>query len=327
MQDIFRWQLPLDISEHGHRIDAMIEFVHWFMVVLFIGWGIYFIYCLIRFRARAGHQPSTVFPKAKVTKWVEIGVVVIEVVLLIGFSFPIWADVRDVSNAPDPADATVVRVVAEQFAWNVHYPGEDGKFGRTDIHMMSGENPLGLDRSDANAKDDIFTVNQLHVPVKKPVLVYLTSKDVIHSFGLPMLRIKQDAIPGMRVPVWFTPTRTTADVQTDPGVTRSYSTGEANVPRLAASVAMEDAKNEDGDVIVTKGADLNEEALAKLREAGITQVTAAPRVPTEIACAQLCGLGHYRMRGEILIETETDFKAWMQTEIQLLEEEGDDEEW
>ena len=90
---------------------------------------------------------------------------------------------------------------------------------------------------------------------------------------------------------------------------------------------MEDAKNEDGDVIVTRGADLNEEALAKLREAGITQVTAAPRVPTEIACAQLCGLGHYRMRGEILIETETDFKAWMQTEIQLLEEEGDDEEW
>ena len=76
MQDIFRWQLPLDISEHGHRSDALIEFVHWFMAVLFIGWGIYFIYCLIRFRARAGHQPSTVLPKAKAAKWVEIGVVI-----------------------------------------------------------------------------------------------------------------------------------------------------------------------------------------------------------------------------------------------------------
>ncbi len=135
----------------------------------------------------------------------------------------------------------MVRVVAEQFAWNIHYPGPDGKFGRTDIKLVSADNPLGLDRTDPNAKDDITTINQLNLPTDRPVLVHLSSKDVIHSFGLYEMRVKQDAIPGMSIPVWFIPNRI----------------GEY-----------------------------------------------------EIACSQLCGLGHFRMRGFITIQSAADFKKW-----------------
>jgi hypothetical protein len=91
----------------------------------------------------------------------------------------------------------VIEVTAEQFAWNVHYPGPDGVFGKTDLSLLDVEtNPLGLDRKDPAAKDDITTLNQLYLPANKPVIVKLRSKDVIHSFNLPEFRVKQDAVPG-----------------------------------------------------------------------------------------------------------------------------------
>ena len=97
-------------------------------------------------------------------------------------------------------------MIAQQFAWNIHYPGVDGQFGRTDITLVDEEiNPIGLDRNGSGA-DDIVTLNQLHLPVNKQVMIYLSSKDVIHSFGLPEMRVKQDIIPGMEIPIYFTPT-------------------------------------------------------------------------------------------------------------------------
>ena len=75
------------------------------------------------------------------------------------YAIPAWA--TRVQNLPSETEAVVVRVVGEQFAWNVHYPGADGKFGRTDIKLVSADNPLGLDRTDPNAKDDITDINQL----------------------------------------------------------------------------------------------------------------------------------------------------------------------
>jgi cytochrome c oxidase subunit II len=112
------------------------------------------------------------------------------------------------------SQSTLVRVVAQQFAWNVWYPGADGVFGKQDTSLVDEEtNPLGLDRSDPAAKDDITLINQLHLPVNKPAIIHLSSKDVIHSFSLPHMRIKQDVIPGMRIPVWFVPTITTAEMR------------------------------------------------------------------------------------------------------------------
>jgi cytochrome c oxidase subunit 2 len=94
-------------------------------------------------------------------------VAVAEGILLIGFSIPLWA--KRVEDFPPREQSVVVRVVGEQFAWNIHYPGPDGKFGKTDIAKLDLQtNPLGLDRTDPDAKDDVVTLNQLHLPVNKP---------------------------------------------------------------------------------------------------------------------------------------------------------------
>jgi cytochrome c oxidase subunit 2 len=237
--------LPPQASAHAAQIDQMVVIIHWAMLLLFVGWGAFFISTLVRFRRSANPVANHNDVHAAWSKWVEAGVVVFEVVLLLGFAIPAWN--ARVAAFPAESESVVVRVVAEQFAWNIHYPGPDGLFGRTDIRLVSSENPLGLDRSDPDAKDDLTTINQLNLPVNTPAIVHLSSKDVIHSFALPQMRVKQDAIPGMVQNVWFTPT----------------STGEWEVP-----------------------------------------------------CSQLCGLGHYRMRGFYTIQTQAEFDAWKLEEAQ-----------
>ena len=235
----FLAMFPVQASTHAAEVDQMTVLVHWLMLVLFVGWGFFFLFVLFRFRKGANPKASYTGAHGKFAKSTEVGVALIEIALLVFYAIPAWA--TRVKAFPAESEAVVVRVIAEQFAWNIHYPGPDGKFGRTEIKLVSADNPIGLDRSDPAAKDDITTINQLNLPVDRPVLVYLSSKDVIHSFGLYEMRVKQDAIPGMNIPVWFIPNRI----------------GEY-----------------------------------------------------EIACSQLCGLGHFRMRGFISIQSAADYKKW-----------------
>lgn len=200
--------MPPDISEHGADIDQLIAVLHWFMAILFVGWGIFFVYCLVRFRQRSGQSATAAPIKAKPAKLVELAVVVFEAVLLLGFAIPIWAMVKNDIPPPTDKDVFRVRVVAEQFAWNFHYPGPDGEFGRiAPEYLDSAANPIGLDPGDPLGADDVVA-GELHFPVNKTVVAELSSKDVIHCLSLPVLRIKQDIIPGMRIPVWFKATET-----------------------------------------------------------------------------------------------------------------------
>lgn len=240
-----RW-MPVNAAEHGPALDQMSALVHWLMAVLFVGWGLYFIFVLFRFRAGRNDKASYAGSKSHVSTWLEIGVVVVEAIILVGFAIPAWA--RWVTPHADDADAVVVRVIGEQFAWNVHYPGPDGVFGAGDVNLIDATNPLGLDPEDPFGKDDITTINQLHLPVNRPATVLLGTKDVIHSFALPVMRVKQDAIPGTEIPVYFTPVKT--------------NEGER----------------------------------------------------WEIGCAQLCGLGHYRMRGFLTIHPPGEFETWLAEE-------------
>jgi len=196
--------LPTDVSEHGYQIDRLIHVMHWFMGVLFVGWGVFFMYCLIRFRQRSGHLASCDLIKAKPSKYSEIGVAIFEAVILVGFAMPVWASVK--LDLPKPEDNPArVRVLAEQFAWNFHYPGADGKYGKIGPQFVNtATNPLGLDPSDPDGQDDVYS-GELHLPVGRAAIAEISSKDVIHSFFIPVLRVKQDAIPGMRIPVWFKP--------------------------------------------------------------------------------------------------------------------------
>ena len=193
--------LPPDASAHGAQIDFIIFLVHILMVVLFVGWGIFFVIALTKFRKSKNPVANYQGVKSHVSSYLEIAVAVVEVILLVGFSIPFWSKV--VNALPDEKNAVVIHIVAEQFAWNIHYPGPDGVFGRSDSKLVDKQtNPIGLDKNDPNSKDDITTINQLHLPVHKPALIYLTSKDVIHCFSVPLMRVKQDVIPGMKMPVW-----------------------------------------------------------------------------------------------------------------------------
>ncbi len=245
---IERW-LPPQASAHASEIDRVLVAVHWLMLVLFVGWSVYLVWVLIRFRARPGAATQATegvggAPPRRLALWSEVAVVVAEGVLLVAIALPLWFRQTTPAAAPDPT-TVVLRVVAEQFAWNIHYPGADGRFGETSVTLVSPSNPLGLDRSSPNGADDIVTLNDLHLPLNRPVVIQLSSKDVVHSFGVPAMRVKQDAIPGLLSPVWFTPTLTGR---------------------------------------------------------------------FDIACSQLCGLGHFRMKAVITVESAAEFQAFLDAE-------------
>ena len=197
--------LPELASSNGQAVDNLMVYVHWLMLVLFVGWIIYFGYVLFRFNAARHQKASYEGSKSKLPSYVELAIVAIEAVLLLGIAVPLWA--KNVQQFPKPEDATVIQIVAQQFAWNARYPGLDGKFGRQDMKLVADDNVFGVDPADPAGKDDVQIFNEIHVPVNKPVLIYLSSKDVIHSLKLVAMRITQDAIPGLRIPVTFTPTK------------------------------------------------------------------------------------------------------------------------
>jgi cytochrome c oxidase subunit 2 len=238
--------LPPAASAHAAAIDAMLEHVHLMVLVLFLGWAAYFIYVLVRFRQGAHPKASHAGTHGRFAMAIFAAVAVAEAVMLIGFALPLWF--QRTSAAPAGDNPLVIRVTAEQFVWNVHYAGADGEFGDTKPALVSPTNPLGLDRESRHGKDDLVFLSEMHVPVNRPVLIQLASKDVIHSFGVPAMRVKQDVVPGLRTPVWFTPTV-------------------------------------EGEF--------------------------------EIACSQLCGIGHHRMRGVIKVESTDAYKKFLADEDAL----------
>jgi cytochrome c oxidase subunit II len=196
--------LPQLASSTGRGVDDLIIYVHWLMLALFIGWTIYFLYAIRRFRSARHPKADYHGVRGHTSNYLEVAVALVEAVLLIFVAVPIWA--RNVSQLPSPAESTVIQVAAQQFAWNVRYAGPDGVFGKQDMKFVKSDNVFGVDPNDPAGKDDIQLLNEIHVPVNRPVLIYLSSKDVVHSLKIIAMRVCQDAIPGLRVPVWFTPT-------------------------------------------------------------------------------------------------------------------------
>jgi cytochrome c oxidase subunit 2 len=237
-----RTWMPELASRHGAGIDAMLHYLLVTVGVLFLAGHLVLGYFIWR-----GSRRSTIGPRfaSRRTELMLSGVLGLGMALIaeggvVAIGMPVWTEYFD---AVAPADAVAVEVTAQQFAWNVRYPGPDGKFGRTDPHLIDDAlNPIGRDRTDPAAADDVLTINEITVPVGRPVRVLLRSKDVIHSFFLPNFRVKQDAVPGMTPEVVFLPTR-------------------------------------EGEF--------------------------------ELACAELCGLAHYRMRGFFNVVSQQKFEEWL----------------
>jgi cytochrome c oxidase subunit 2 len=231
--------LPINASAQGD-VDRLLAAVHVLMFALFAGWITYFIYVLIRYSQKRSPKADYTGATGHASTYIEGVVGLIEAGLLIGLALPVWS--KTVDHFPSESESTVIHVVAQQFRWNGWYPGTNGVFVKADPKFITGDNTLGFDKSDPNYKNNFVVTSDFVVPVDKPVIAYISSLDVIHSFACRPMRTMQDAIPGMRIPLHFTPTRI-----------------------------------------------------------GTYQIN----------CAQLCGAGHYAMRGTLKVVSAGDYQKWI----------------
>ncbi len=197
--------LPVMASEQAVEVNRLVIYIHWLMIVLFVGWFIYFLFAIWKFQRRRHPKGDYVGVRNHASSYLEFTVAGVEAALLLFVAIPIWA--RAVDKFPKESESTVFQVMGQQFAWNARYPGLDGVFGKQDVRLVKTDNTFGVDPNDPAGKDDVVVLNEMHVPVNKPVIVQVSSRDVIHSFKVLAMRVAQDAVPGMRIPVWFKPTK------------------------------------------------------------------------------------------------------------------------
>lgn len=211
------WLMSESASAHGPTIDALYYTILAITGLVFVAVQVTLVYLIIRYRHRDGQKAAYVPGNVRVeVVWTAIPFLIM---LFLAFqSRNVWRQVRYQDRMPE--NALEIAVQARQFEWLATYPGPDGQLGTA---------------------DDIESRNRIPIPVNRPVLVRLTAAEVIHSFFIPDFRVKQDAVPGMEIPVWFEATRT----------------GEF-----------------------------------------------------PLACAELCGLGHYRMGGTVVVQTPEEFETW-----------------
>jgi cytochrome c oxidase subunit 2 len=179
----FYWSdwLPENVSTYGKEIDALYEIIYWITAVTFVLVAVTMIAFLVKYRYREGRRATYSHGNTAL----EIVWTIVPALILVALTFmsqPLWARIK--YSAP-PTDVTI-QITAKQFNWEITYPGPDGKFG---------------------TEDDKTFDNEMHVPINKPVVVVLKSKDVIHSFFVPQFRIKQDAVPGREIRQWFEVTK------------------------------------------------------------------------------------------------------------------------
>ena len=180
----FSWLMPESVSTFGPALDDLYYVILWITGIVFFATEITLVVFLVKYRHKEGRKAEYIHGSNKA----EVIWTVIPFVIVMGLAFyskGLWDEIRD----PDliPADSYPINVMAKQYEWNATYAGADGQFGTS---------------------DDFVSRNALHIPVDRPVVVFLEAEDVIHSFFLPDFRVKQDAVPGMMTRVWFQATRT-----------------------------------------------------------------------------------------------------------------------
>jgi cytochrome c oxidase subunit 2 len=232
-----RWWFPESISDHGPSVDSQFMITIVVCGIAFAAAQIGLGWVVWKYRDSADKQRATYSHGNNRLEVLWTVVTAIVFISLAVMGQRVWASLH---LHAAPAGSVEIEVVAQQFAWNVRYPGKDMKFGKTEPQYIDDTtNPVGLVDTDASAKDDVVTPT-LVVPVNRPVELVLKSKDVTHSFWVPQLRFKQDLVPGMAIRVHFT-------------------------------------ANKVGKY--------------------------------ELACAELCGMNHYKMKSYMLVLPQSDFDA------------------
>jgi cytochrome c oxidase subunit 2 len=239
---IKKWWLPAGASAAAAGIDHHFAVTFVLMGIVFVAAQVLLGYFAWRYRDRTSAAPAR-YTHGNNT--LEIIWTVLTAILFIGLNLAsesIWASER---FRPAQQGALQVEVTGMQFAWYFRYAGPDGKFGGTKPELIDptagGESAVGLDPNDPASKDDVVS-GVMYAPVNREVELILRAHDVIHSFFIPAMRFKQDAVPGLAIHMHFTP----------------ISTGDY-----------------------------------------------------EIACAELCGLGHYKMHGMLKVVSQEEFDKWL----------------
>ena len=195
------WFTP--IASNWGTVDTTIDITFWVTGVVFVLINGFLAYCVIRFRhkkdGRAHYEPEN----KKLEAWL-VGITSIGVAAMLAPGLFVWAKFVEV-----PEGAAEVEALGRQWNWSFRYPGDDGRFGDTDVKHISVENPFGLNPDDPDGQDDVLVSGaEMRLPLNEPVKLLLRSTDVLHNFTVPQFRVKMDLVPGMVTYMWLTPTQT-----------------------------------------------------------------------------------------------------------------------
>lgn len=202
--------LPVSASEHGVVTDNLLAVSWWIIVPMFIVTHILLFYFAYKYVYNKNRRAEFFAHSNKLELiWTIVPTVVLTVLILYGLNT--WNSIT--TTLSDDEDHLKIEVYSKQFAWAARYSGPDNKLGNSDIHFISGENPLGVDARDENSADDIVVVGEFHMPVGIPVQFTFRSQDVIHSAYMPHFRAQMNCVPGIETKFKFTPTITTAEMK------------------------------------------------------------------------------------------------------------------
>lgn len=277
--------LPVAASEHGLEIDQLmlVSMILIFVVGIITQWLLH--YFAFKYR---GDRPRKALFFADNDKlefiWTIIPVIVLAGLIIYGLFT--WTDIMNIDTEDDPM---VVELYAYQFDWRARYSGDDNTLGEANVRLIEGVNQLGVDASDPNAQDDIV-VNELHLPVGRKIIFKMRSQDVLHSAYMPHFRAQMNCVPGMITQFAFTPTITTEEMRQN-------------------------------DEIVNKVRKIN-----KIRRENSLELTAKGEEALEpyefdymLLCNKICGSNHYNMQMKIIVETQEEYEAWLETQPTLAE--------
>jgi cytochrome c oxidase subunit 2 len=239
-------------SNHGVDVDNMLKITIIITGIVFVITQVALFWFAFKYQASEDRK-AFYYPHNNKLEVIWTAIPAIVLTVMVGFGLFYWF--RITGEAPE--NAMQVEVTGSQFKWEFRYPGKDGKLGKKYFKAINegANNPLGQLWEDSTNKDDIYSVQEdLHLVVNKPVKLVINAKDVIHDVGLAHFRLKMDAVPGTPTTMWFTPTKTTAQMRK-----------EMNDPEFVY----------------------------------------------EISCDQMCGQGHFKMRGTIVVESQEEFDLWM----------------
>ena len=277
-KDTMLWYGPHQpASEHGSSLDSLFNITLFFTGIVFVITHILLFYFAWKYKGERNRK-ATFMPhdnKLEIV-WTVIPAVVMTFLVISGLDA--WNTVM--ADIDPDEDYIEIEATGYQFAWHIRYPGADGKLGARNYELISATNPVGQDWTDVKNVDDLHP-GEIVLPLDKKVRVRIIGRDVLHNFYLPHFRVKMDAVPGMPTYFVFTPKITTEEYRR----------------QLGALDLDGNPKHPEWHEPIDPG---DPESPKKYESFNY-----------ELACAELCGTGHYSMRRIVRIVPEAEYEAWL----------------